>query len=261
MNNRILIALGAFVIWIAITFEPQVVGDQVDRPLLDIVSHGVNWGIAAATAFMLAVVFLFRWNDIGLVAPRPARSLLLMWFPLLYVVLFLVFAAIRSLPPTSVIGLLLLNTLLVGISEELMFRGVLFRALRTSLQIWPAIILTSLAFGGVHLLNVFITGDLTGAALQALTAALSSLVFFAILLRTGSIIPAIVYHMLWDFSTLLIAAGQSDVAPVAVSSVPQFVPVLLVLPNVLVALFLLRNVGKDPALAAPGAGSTAPSAG
>lgn len=254
MNNRIVLALGILAVWMAITLGPQFVGDPDSRPLLNIVAYGINWGVAVAAAFMLAAVVLFRWNDVALVAPRPARSLLLLWFPLLYIALFLTIAAGRGLPPADVIGFLLLNTLLVGMSEELMFRGVLFSALRTSLRIWPAIILTSMAFGAVHLLNVFITGDLPGAALQALSAGLSSLIFFAIMLRTGSIIPAIIYHMLWDFSTFLIVWGDagatSDVHP---EGVALLVPLLLTLPNVAVALFLLRKVGKDgaPAQGAP----------
>lgn len=247
MNNRIYLALGVLVVWMSITMGPQLVGGQDSRPLLDIVGHGVNWGIAAAAAVMLAVVFLFRWHDVGLAAPKPARSLLLMWFPLAYVAVFFVMAASEGMPSASVIGFLLLNTLLVGISEELMFRGVLFRALHTALRIWPAILLTSLAFGGVHLLNVFITGDLAGAAVQALNAGLSSLVFFAILLRTGSIIPAIIYHILWDFATFLVTAGDTG-APAAVpQAVAYLVPLLFVLPNALVALYLLRNIGKTEA--------------
>ena len=44
------------------------------------------------------------------------------------------------------------------------------------------------------------------AAAQAVAAAMSGLLFIAIRLRTGSLIPAMAYHALWDFGTLLLVA-------------------------------------------------------
>jgi hypothetical protein len=46
---------------------------------------------------------------------------------------------------------LLTTGLLVPVVEELLFRGALFNWLRARLALWPAIALTSLLFGAVHL--------------------------------------------------------------------------------------------------------------
>ncbi len=69
--------------------------------------------------------------------------------------------------------MILLSTIFVGLSEETMFRGILFQALRTRVNLWPAMIWTSVLFGSVHILNALTTGELLNAMLQAFTATLS----------------------------------------------------------------------------------------
>jgi membrane protease YdiL (CAAX protease family) len=127
-----------------------------------------------------------------------------------------------------------------------MFRGVLFQGLRSQMRLWPAMIMTSLLFGSVHVLNVFSTGDFAGSALQALAATMSGFVFMAILIRTGSIWPAIIYHALWDFGTFMISAHVTPTTTVAPPATAYVVPVALVLPNFLYALYLLRYVPNEP---------------
>ncbi|CRI66277.1 hypothetical protein THIOKS12720003 [Thiocapsa sp. KS1] len=63
-----------------------------------------------------------------------------------------------------------------------------------ALVIWPAILVTSLLFGGIHSLNVFTTGHLLTSVIQSGAALLSGLLFIAIRLRTGSLWPAIITH-------------------------------------------------------------------
>jgi membrane protease YdiL (CAAX protease family) len=155
MNRRLLLALGAFVIWTAIT----VIGGRLraggEAELVEGMIQGVNWVFPVAAAFLLAVVAWQRWDDVGLKTAPVAGSLRLLWLPALYIAAFLVLGAIQGLPPLAVITFVLINTFFVGLSEELMFRGVLLQALRHSMAIWPAILVTSLLFGGIHSLNVF----------------------------------------------------------------------------------------------------------
>ena len=157
---------------------------------------------------MLAVVAWQRWSDIGLYDLPSARSLLLAWLPMIYIVGGFVLSIRFGLPPAAACcGCWW--TLPVGLSEELMFRGVLLQALRHTVSIWPAVSLTTLAFGAVHSLNVsIITGDLRGAVIQSTAAALSGLSFIALRLRTGSLWPCIVIHGLWDCAAFLLAMSS-----------------------------------------------------
>jgi hypothetical protein len=147
------------------------------------------------------------------------------------------------------IAMIALNTLLVGISEETMFRGVLFRALFTQYRVWTAIIVSSILFGAVHILNVFNTGDLGGALMQSVPAAMSGVLFVAIVIRTESIWPAIIYHWLWDCVLFVLLTGsqasgvEADPAALeALGSAQTFLPLVMGLPNFICGLILLRNV-------------------
>jgi uncharacterized protein len=250
MNKRLAISLVAFVGWLLIT----VVGGRAhtgEAPLLQSVTLGVGWPFLAAALFLLALVAWQRWHDVGLNRLPAGRSLLLTWLPMLYIVGGLGLSAAFGMPPAGVLAWILFNTFLVGLSEELMFRGVLLQAFRRTVSIWPAVVLTTVAFGAIHTLNVFMTGDLRTAVIQSAAAALSGLLFMALRLRTGSLWPCIIVHGLWDFATFAVAASRS-VAPQADASggpvtLTTFVPILLVLPNALYGLWLMRHIGKTHA--------------
>ena len=245
---RLPVALAVYAGWVLLTlFGMRWADDGSEKALVDTVSHGVAWNLVMAVALLAAATWAMRWRDLKFVAPRPLGSLRILWFPGLYLLLFAVLAGVSGPPPAATVGLVLLNTLLVGLSEEWMFRGVLFQALRSRLAMWPSILVTSLLFGAVHVLNVFVTGQLQEATVQAVAAFLSGLTLVALLVRTGSIWVPVVYHALWDFGIFIAAAGGGRSA--AGTDRPEgwawALPVLLVAPNVLYALFLLRRVRND----------------
>lgn len=250
MTQRLTLALVAFVIWTLIT----VLGGHVLNPsasdLQSLVISGLNWTFVIAAAFVIGIALWQGWNDIGLNRPATARDILLAWLPALYIVAGFTAAIIFGLPPVTVLFWVLLNTFFVGLSEEVMFRGVLLQAFRHNLPIWPAVLLTSVMFGSVHTLNVFLTGDLTTAVIQSTAAFLSGLMFIALRLRTGTLWVPIIVHGLWDFATFVLGisvSGQSAEANVSPGGLAAFVPVLLVLPNALYGLWLMRNISKTHA--------------
>ncbi|QQA41286.1 CPBP family intramembrane glutamic endopeptidase [Pelagovum pacificum] len=239
--------------WMAITFLGAWLFHPGEESLDELVTSGISWQLVAACIFLVAMIRWQGWHDLGFRSPAPG-TLRLLWLPLLMVGLLLLLAAAAGLPPISAILFILVNTLVVGFSEETMFRGVLFRTLWGRMSVWPAILVTSVLFGAVHVLNGFITGSFGNAMAQAVLAGCSGILFVAILLRTGSIWVAIVYHALWDTATFLVVAGAltSDEATQASETASvggvaaTLMPLLLVLPNLLYALWLLRKVHKDP---------------
>ena len=81
-------------------------------------------------AFVLAVAASQRWRGIGLRDLPSARSLLLAWLPMVDIAGGFALSIRLGPPPATVVLWVLLNTFLVGLSEELMFRGVLLQASR-----------------------------------------------------------------------------------------------------------------------------------
>ncbi len=246
-NKRIYISLVIYVVWIAVTMLGARLIAGGETSLNELVSTGIGWHFAIAIAILFFAIKYFKWGDLQFTKPHSLFRTL--WFPAIYLLLFGAGIAFLGAPPLSVVLFVAINTFMVGISEEVMFRGVLFRALDKAMSIWPAIILTSVLFGAVHTLNVFITGELVTSIVQSVAAGLSGIVFMAILICTGSIWPAIIYHFLWDCLIFLVGlsvaatnpeAGQQDVGAMAL-----YAPLLINLPNVIFALILLRNVGKN----------------
>ena len=246
-SNRIYVSLIAFVIWMSIT----VLGGRFlgggQTSLSDSVSNSIAWNILAAALFLIGLIVALRWKDMRFNRPITGTPKLL-WLPVLYLAAFFLMTAAIGLPPVLSVLFVFFNTLVVGFSEETMFRGVLFRAFREKMSIWPSIIIVSVMFGSVHILNFFITGQLFPAVLQSIAAAMTGVAMMAMLIRTGSIIVPIIYHGLFDFGTFMMSnAGSATETAATVPdglSLLTLLPIAFVLPNFLYGLYLLRNVGK-----------------
>lgn len=258
MTRRLAVALVAFVCWLAITIVIGNLTTGGETGLVDGVQRGIGWGWVAAGAFILGVVLWQGWHDVGLNRWPELRAWRLTWLPMIYIVAALVGATFAGLPPATTLLIILINTLLVGFSEELMLRGAVLQGFRHTVSIWPAVFLTSVAFGAMHSLNVFVTGDLWPALLQSCAAFLSGLLFIALRLRTGSLWPPIIIHALWDFGTFVLGASVGHVAShgplsaeavtsAAGSELTQYLPILLVLPNAIYGLWLMRDIGRTHA--------------
>jgi membrane protease YdiL (CAAX protease family) len=248
---RLPVALLALALYLAIVFWDAWVPHAFTGLMASLV-NGISPRLLVGAIFLVALALAMRWGDLGLNGPRPWRNLRVLLPSLLYLVVFLALALYLGLPPARAALFVGLNTFLAGFAEEMMFRGILFRALLQRVRLWVAIWLTSLTFGMVHLLNALTTGDLGMAAVQAIAAFMTGTFLLAIVLRTGSLWPSILYHAAWDFSIGLIAAGHPPPAAAAVEShtaAISLVPVLLVLPNFLYALFLLRRRAMAPVAA------------
>ena len=237
-------ALLIMVVWVALTIGiGYAVGDGEKHPLAYAASNQIGWPWLAAAAFAGIVAWLAGADAMGLRRPSPASSIKLVWLPLIYAVIMLTVDALLGLPSPGVIAILALNMLFVGLSEELMFRSIVFRGLLARFSIWPAILLTSFLFGIVHSLNVFTTGQLDQAVLQSAAAGMQGLAYLAIRIRTRSVWPMVIVHALWDFS--LILSATTHPAEAGADAGWTWTPLLIALPVFLYGLFLLRHVGKN----------------
>jgi len=96
--------------------------------------------------------------------------------------------------------------LLVGLSEEFLFRGYIQYALSRGMGFWPAAISLSLAFGAIHLKN---PGE---GIIGGVSVAVTGLVFALALRRTGNLWLAVGWHASFDFGeTFLFSVPNSGV--------------------------------------------------
>jgi CAAX protease family protein len=104
-------------------------------------------------------------------------------------------------PTTTPASICLVAGAVVGapIAEELLFRGVFYQALRTRLNVWPAVLISSAVFGLMH----WVGGDpLASAGTRAIIG-----VFLCLLLEySGSLYPGMAFHAMLNSWTIAYVA-------------------------------------------------------
>ena len=95
--------------------------------------------------------------------------------------------------PVALILTFISICILTPISEELLFRGYILDALNRLHGKWPAIIISSIIFGMVHF-DPFTMG----------TATIGGVIYGWIRVRTGSLVPVIVAHAMWNTMALMV---------------------------------------------------------
>jgi membrane protease YdiL (CAAX protease family) len=116
---------------------------------------------------------------------------------------------IRPLFAASTVLDLALISLVAGVAEELLFRGLAQTALARWLGVWGGVVAASVLFGLLHLLT------LTYAVLVTLVGIYLGWLFVA----TDNLLVVVVAHALYDFLALLYLVRGPELAPQRAGSV------------------------------------------
>jgi len=101
------------------------------------------------------------------------------------------------------VAIAVLATFSAPIVEEVIYRGVLFSALRSRTGVAPAVVLVTMLFAGVHFLQYW------GAWVTISGLIFLSLILTLVRARTGSILPSVTIHFVNNaFFSLLIVANK-----------------------------------------------------
>ncbi|WP_161568246.1 CPBP family intramembrane glutamic endopeptidase [Anaerobacillus alkaliphilus] len=173
-----------------------VKGIQFVNPALT-VQDDLGWVVMIiyATCAIAVVRWLKIDKEIGLTMPTSAKTWYT-WLPVLVIPLTLVFL-LGFNTTWGHIPFLLIAAAGVAINEEILFRGILLRAI-LPFGTAIAIIVPSLLFGIAHLGNIFVGGDVTYALFQFGWATFGGMALTAMVLANKSLIPAIVFHFILD---------------------------------------------------------------
>ena len=125
--------------------------------------------------------------------------------------------------------------LMAPLLEELLFRGILLRALLNRTSSAAAVAVSALAFSGFHPSLIGVTHAFgLGSVLGVL------------LVRTGSIWPCVALHSAWNLAVRLFEASPSTQDPVASSTFSVLVGMFITTALILGLVVLLRS-GPGPA--------------
>lgn len=213
-----------FVAWIIIILAVgwwSRAGQQSD--LVEGLQSGIRVNVVVAMLFGLACIGFWKiWRETGFTGTAANSAWWLLVVPVALIIIFASFGLTQGNLATAAVVTILVNSLFVGINEEVMLRGLVFSGTANRFSFLNACIITTVVFGLIHMLNFFSTGEIK--IVQAIATMFVGLILLAIRVGMGSIIPAIIIHGLWDFSTAL-TASVSDFSG---GALVQIVPLALI---------------------------------
>lgn len=171
----------------------------------------------------------FGWQAIGF---RSLNRRQLLWFlPSIAVLIAMWVVCLSGFSQTSLSGaqwqlfaLAGFTTLLVGIGEETMYRGIVLHGFLTTGRVRWAMFVSAIGFSLLHAVNVFGGVALLGVPMQLIMTFLFGFFFAPLMLKLNNIVPLIVFHWLWDFvlfaAPLLGEQTNSAVNAIALLNIP-----------------------------------------
>ncbi len=111
-------------------------------------------------------------------------------------------------------------TIAIGLSEEVYFRGIILRKLRTCFTSKQTVILSSVLFATVHASQAFSGAGFIMVALTIINALIFGIVASEIVMLTKSIVPVILWHTLYNFiNWIALIQGTIEIVLITIQSV------------------------------------------
>lgn len=216
------VPLSAFIVYMLLLYAVWALKEIVIGPMID--ENMGDWGnqiisscIKIAVWIIPAVLLIKKYNDDMAVSLKEMFKGKFSWKP--YILIFVIFAAYiligawrnfgkiaihESFHPSCLIG----GFLVVGITEELVFRGWLLNAMLKKMSENTALAINALLFLAVHFpkwINdgVFISNF---TSLGFLSIMVLSIVFGKTFIKSKSIWVPVALHMFWDLLVFLLYA-------------------------------------------------------
>lgn len=215
--------LTALSLWFAMFLLYILAGGLSQQLQLASTQRTLLFGGLLSVVGLIIVAVQRSWRAVGLGAPTT-------WtFALPLLVLPVINLARGFHADLGLTATLAVASLLVGLNEELWFRGLILRALAPKGLNW-AVWGSAVLFGLLHLLNGLAGQDLLVTLIQIAYAFVIGLCYALVRLKSGSIWPLILIHAATDLFAWTAQAGQ--IGSGSVSSLFD-----LILPAVVVLLF------------------------
>ncbi len=197
MKNFVILGIYMAAMGTGLVFCSQVLGTAYDSP-----EFGGKF--LPFTIFLAVLVLCYgikNQEDVALHTKNKKR-----YFP--FLLLFVpvaglaVYSAAESFRPEASFFLAFLDSLLVGIGEEGMYRGILLGGFLRKMRPIVAIPLSSAFFSLLHLLNLLGGISPSDVMNQMLSTFLMGLFLGSVYLDTKNIGAPVLFHFLWDYIML-----------------------------------------------------------
>ena len=183
------------IIWIVIYCVLQSLANQINGEI------GIEFSASAVLCIIQAVIlFFFIWKNglserYGLCKSSVPARRLLYYVPLIILATGNLWSGVAVNYSLTGTVCRIVGMLCVGFVEEVIFRGLLFKAMAKD-NLKSAVIVSSITFGIGHLINL-VNGsgmDLANNLCQIIFAAAIGFLFVTIFYYSGSLLPCIITH-------------------------------------------------------------------
>ena len=183
------------ILWIVVYVVLSGIADQLSE------AAGVMKSVTAALhiAMSLVLIFWIRKNDLGRKygfcrSAVPVKRFLY-YLPLILIASSAFWGGVKMQYGFPEAVMYIISMCCVGFLEEVIFRGLLFRAMEKD-NLKSAIIVSSLTFGIGHIVNLFNGSgrDLTLTLIQIVFAVMVGFVLVWIFYHGKSLVPCILFH-------------------------------------------------------------------
>lgn len=158
------------------------------------------YGLAAGAVVLIAFLVWARWDFVWRDPERLPMTPALKAVVALHVVGILISFGTRDWDAAAELVVpIVLAGILVGFCEEMLFRGIILRSLRTDYRSEYSVLwITSLWFGLFHLTNILNGATAFGVTTQVLNASIAGAVLYTVRRYRGMLVLGMVLHGLWD---------------------------------------------------------------
>lgn len=202
---------------------------QLDLALYALSDPDNLFYMLAALFTAVLITWLGWWGQAGFNSPSRWRNLSLVWFPLLVIVL--TFSGGVYISGAGQVFFVLFGALAAAFSQEILFRGLIWRALVPG-GVMQTLTTTSLLSGALTLGRGLVSGPWPEALYLTIAAICGSFIYGGLRWRNASIWPIILLHSAFAFAIGISTLGSAGYLLLLISSTLGFVGY---------GLFLLRN--------------------
>lgn len=172
--------------------------------------------LVTAPACLAMVCILYGWisrnglkEKYGLCAPEGSAGRYLYFIPLALIASVNLWWGITLRLTAAETALYVISMLCVGFLEEILFRGLLYKAICRENE-KQAVVISSLTFGVGHIVNLLNGRDIPETLLQLCYATAIGFLFVVIFQKVKSLIPCIITHGILNS---LSAVADTEAAP------------------------------------------------
>lgn len=244
----------SFIIVMIISFIIFTIISAILTPIFNIIvpSNGPIPGlIFGAIITSIIYVYIFKIKDFFSFSKFNLAFILAC--PLILYILVSLFDSNLTIPTVNTLLIGILLGLGPGVSEEILFRGILISYLmkffKNSKAIYGVLIFSALLFGLIHVTNVFVGAPLDSSIFQAFYTFSMGIILGAVYLRTGNIWIPIIFHSLIDIIGISFFNNQSMIIQTGfVFDIVSILTIIVSIICIVLGLYYVRSAKHEEIL-------------